>query len=605
MIKPTLQTLSVGLLVAFLGGCLSDSEAPIGLSPPDSAIASSCSDAFTAYQPSPVAAQETVLSNQKVIMSDGVAIALDVHLPSGEARALPTIVSITGYGKSGPVATLENDGLVSHGYALVIIDDRGTGNSEGDWASFDARSQADYPELLDWIVAQPWSNGVIGLTGTSYSAITSLFAASSQHPNVKAVFGIVPAGDTYRDNTFSGGQLNTAFTPAWLGLSTALSVAGTSELPQLGSHVLGAADFQLSTLADAALGGDVAYDGAFWRTRSPLEGVDKIRAPTFIVGGLDDLFQRGQPMLYERLARNVDSRLFIGPWAHTSAGKNLPSGRIPTLQNLRLQWMDHYLKGIPTGTECIPKVTQYYRGVDEYRAAARWPVPGLKAQRWYLGADETLALEPPSTDSGSRTYVQIPLTGLCTRSLNQWLGRGSFDAAPCTTNNQLDEAGPLTLEYTSQPFETAMTVNGPIQADVWIVTDSSEAMVSVAVSDVAPDGSSRGLSNGLLSATHRATDNSRSRYLDGQSIQPWHPFTREAVTEVARGEPMLLSVEVFPTSFVILPGHSLRVTLAPYDVPHAMPPVEGILNSLVGIVEVLSDRSHPTSIVLPVEPAFR
>lgn len=605
MIKPVLLTTAVALLVAGLGGCLSESEAPLGMSPADSAIAASCSEAFTEYRPSPTATQETVLSNLKVTMSDGVAIALDVHLPSDEGRPLPTIVSITGYGKSGPVATLENAGLVSHGYALVIIDDRGTGNSEGDWASFDARSQADYPELLTWIAEQSWSNGVIGLTGTSYSAITSLFAASSQHPNVKAVFGIVPAGDTYRDNTFSGGQLNTAFTPAWLGLSTALSLAGTSELPQLSSHVLGAADFQLSTLADAALGGDVAYDGAFWRTRSPLERVDAIKAPTFIVGGLDDLFQRGQPMLYERLAQNVDSRLFIGPWAHTSAGKNLPSGRIPTLQDLRLQWMDHHLKGIQTGTECIPKVTQYYRGVDEYRAAARWPVPGLKAQRWYLGADQTLALEPPTTASGSRAYVQIPLTGLCTRSLNQWLGRGSFDAAPCTTNNQIDEAGPLTLEYTSTPFETEMTVNGPIQADVWIVTDSSEAMVSVAVSDVAPDGSSRGLSNGLLSATHRAIDGDKSRYLDGVSIQPWHPFTREAVKEVVRGEPMLLSVEVFPTSFVIQPGHSLRVTLAPYDVPHAMPPVEGILNSLGGIVEILSDKRHPTSIVLPVEPAYR
>lgn len=590
-------------LAVILGACSSDPGALSKPGSPERPIAASCSEPFPEYAPAPIATAETTLSNLKVPMSDGVEIALDVHMPAGLEGPFPTIVSITGYGKSGAVATLENAGLALQGYALVIVDDRGTGNSGGDWAAFDERAQADYPELLGWIAAQPWSNGDIGLTGTSYSAITALLAAASRHPSVKAVFGTVPAGDTYRDNTFGGGQFNTAFTPAWLGLSTALSLAGTTEPDRLASHVLGAADFQLNTLADGAIGGDVAYDGPFWRTRSPIEVVDRIQVPTFIVGGLDDLFQRGQPMLYEHLARNVDARLLIGPWAHTSAGKNLPYGRVPTLNALRIQWMDHALKGLPTGTECIPKVTQYYRGVEEYRGAAGWPLKHLRAERWFLGADASLSRSAPAVDGGSRRYVQVPLTGLCTRSTNQWLGRGSFDNSPCTTNNQLDEASPLTLEYTSAPFEQAMTVNGPIQADVWIVADSPEALVSVAISDVAPDGSSRGLSNGLLSASHRAIDASKGRMLNGISIQPWHPFTREALLPVPAGEPMLLSVEVFPTSFVIQPGHSLRVTLAPFDVPHALPPLPGMLDSLGGTVEILSNAAHPTSIVMPVETA--
>lgn len=597
-------------LTLCLAACGASSSAPETDMPglPASAgspIAASCAAPFTEYLPVPVATAETVLSNLKVTMSDGIDIALDVHLPAGATGPLPTIVSITGYGKSGPVATLENAGLALQGYALVIVDDRGTGNSGGDWTSFDARAQADYPEVLSWIAAQPWSNGRIAMTGTSYSAITALIAAASRHPNLVAVFGTVPAADTYRDNTFSGGQLNTAFTPAWLGLSTALSLSGTSEPAPLASHVLGATDFQLGTLAEAAVGGDVAYDGPFWRTRSPIENIDSIRVPTFIVGGLDDLFQRGQPMLYEKLARHVDARLLVGPWAHTSAGKNLPYGRVPTLPALRVQWLDHHLKGLATGTECIPKVTQYYRGPEEYRALAAWPLPNLVAQRWYLNVDATLGQMLPAADGGSRSYAQLPLTGLCTRSTNQWLGRGSFDNSPCTNNNQVDEASPLTLEYTSPPFDAAMTVNGPIQADVWISTDSKEALVSVAVSDVAPDGSSRGLSNGLLSATHRAVDTKRGRYLDGISIQPWHPFTRDAVQEVIAGEPMLLAVEVFPTAFVIQPGHSLRVTLAAYDVPHALPPLQGILDSLGGMVTVLSDAAHPTSITLPVEITAR
>jgi predicted acyl esterase len=120
------------------------------------------------------------------------------------------------------------------------------------------------------------------------------------------------------------------------------------------------------------------------------------------------------------------------------------------------------------------------------------------------------------------------------------------------------------------------------------------------VSDVAPDGTSRGLTNGLLLASHRAVDRSRSRTLGGQSIQPWHPFTRDRVLSVRAGEPMLLPIEVFPTSATLLPGHRLRITISPYDVPHALPPAPALLSSLGGVVTVLSDAAHPSSVVFPV-----
>src|SRR5207248_11787512 len=66
--------------------------------------------------------------------------------------------------------------------------------------------------------------------------------------------------------------------------------------------------------------------GPFYRTRSPIEVIDKVRVPTFIVGGWYDLFQRGEPLLYQHLARNgVPTRLLMGPWYHTSA--SLDPGR--------------------------------------------------------------------------------------------------------------------------------------------------------------------------------------------------------------------------------------------------------------------------------------
>src|SRR5690606_142033 len=131
-------------------------------------------------------------------------------------------------------------------------------------------------------------------------------------------------------------------------------------------HLLGVPSFQLPTIADTVLGGGPAYDGPFWRQRSPIEVVDEIEAPTFIVGGLDDIFQRGEPMLYEALADHTDARLLIGPWTHITTGQGLPADGVPALGALTLQWFDAHIRGIDTGAECTPTVTQYIRGVDRY-----------------------------------------------------------------------------------------------------------------------------------------------------------------------------------------------------------------------------------------------
>ncbi|MCU1379287.1 MAG: peptidase [Acidimicrobiales bacterium] len=582
-----MKKLWVGIVVLVMAGLAPMARAA---APPGTACA--------AYAPTAVVAGETVQRDVSIPMSDGVVLKADVHLPTGISGRLPTSLTVTGYGKGGPITTQAADGgLVSHGYASVIVDDRGTGASAGSWDSWGARTRADYREVLDWIVRQPWSNGRIGVTGASYMGITSLFAAASGHPAVKGVFAVIPMADGFRDIVFGGGQLNTAFIPLWMGLVTALGLAPGASPEAIRDHILGAGQFQVPTVMASAAGGDPAYDSDYWRQRSPIEVVDRIKAPTFIVGGLDDLFQRGEPMLYERLAKRVDARLLLGPWTHIAAGNGLPRDGVPTIDALRLQWFDQHVRGVDARTSCIPKVTQFMRGIDRYESSPTWPVPGLEARRWYLRGDGSLTTTKGSTGEPGRKYAQLPVTGACSRSTAQWL-IGAIDQTPCATDNRADEAANLT--YTSAPVTKPTTVNGPIQADVWVTTTASDASVSVAVSDVAPDGSSRGLTNGLLLASRRAVDPARSRTLDGQSIQPWHPFTKDSVLSVPPGTPMLLPIEVFPTSATLLPGHRLRITIAPYDVPHALPPAPALLGSFGGVVTVLSDAAHPSSVVLPI-----
>src|SRR3546814_18372187 len=122
-----------------------------------------------------------------------------------------------------------------------------------------------------------------------------------------------------------------------MGLVSVLSVANATEHPDaLLDHVIGLPGFQLSTVLQAVTGGEAAYDGPFWQQRSPLSAADEITAPTFIVGGIDAIFQRGEPLLYEALADHTDARLLLGPWAPITAGQGPPAAGAPPPHPLRL-----------------------------------------------------------------------------------------------------------------------------------------------------------------------------------------------------------------------------------------------------------------------------
>jgi hypothetical protein len=555
-------------------------------------------------------------TGQTLTLRDGVRLSVNVMYPAGADGVrvpgrFPVILTQTGYNKSVPVFRTSNPYFVQRGYIHVSVDVRGTGQSEGDWEAFSETEQADYSEVLDWVIAQPWSDGRIGTWGASFAAITQLFTAARQHPAHKAVFAIVPMGDAYRDIVFTGGQINAGFIPLWMGIVTAMGLipADPSAMSAgvLTQHIVSAlTDFQVPTIASAALGVDGQnYDGPFWQTRSPLNVADNIDTPTFIVGGLNDIFQRGQPLLYEALRRRTAAKLLIGPWMHVdgSTGAGLPDGEVPDLDHIALMWFDRYVLGIANAAEFVPQVTQYVYGADRYVTSFDWPHPQAAAMRWYLRGDGGLSRDMPAADEAATTVLQQPLNGVCSTSSAQWtagvLGNVPLD---CFSDNQLNERL-FEQAYSTEVLDEPLYVNGPIQADIWISSTASDAGLLVRVTDVHPDGTSREISNGILTASLRAVDAARSRFLDGQMIQPWHPFTAESRQPLEPGVPVKLAVEISPTSFVIQPGHRLRVSIGASDFPHGVPPLTDFAAAPTGLLTILSDASHPSSIVVPVVPA--
>ena len=321
----------------------------------------------------------------------------------------------------------------------------------GTWDDLGPREQRDGYELVEWAARQPWSDGKVGMYGASYLAITQIFTAAQRPPHLKAIFPILPMGDAYRDMVFPGGQNNVGFIPFWLVLVSgsalippSYALSGNPDdlargLETLASHALTFPGFDANFELDA-MAGEGAYDGPRWKTRRRSRSLDQVTVPTFIVGGLHDIFQRGEPLLYERLKNRVPTRLLIGPWTHTTVGEGLPADGVPAIDQIALRWLDNYLKGIDTDVKAIPKVTQYTCGDEHYETQTDWPDPSLAPSRLYLRAGGSLRRDavrvfPRRRRASSRTRSRV-----CARSPRASGRPGCSAPVPCTTDNRLDEA---------------------------------------------------------------------------------------------------------------------------------------------------------------------
>ncbi len=562
-----------------------------------------------------------------VPMSDGVKLRADLTLPAGAdgqaiSTPVPVVVTITAYNKTviagggGGLSGADPAYLVKRGYAQLTVDARGTGSSEGQWNAFDAREDLDASEVMTWAHSQPWSNGSTAMTGASYMGITQIFAAAGKPSGLKAIFPQVPGADVYRDVVASGGQVDSGFMPLWLGLVTATGLippAVTFSDPQsalgaLASRIGTAGTFTGPTLVGAMAGQETAYDGPFYAERSPINVIDQVDVPTFLVGGEFDLFQRGTPLLYERLRqRGVPTKMIIGPWDHlegSSGAKVVDAGYGP-LNELQLRWFDHYVMGIadPTLDTDIAPMTWYEQGTGAWRKGGDWVGSDRAATSYRLSgsADNQTpgALTTGSPEDGEADVYPIPVAGLCTRSANQWTA-GVMNQSPipnpCLEDNQYNDRAGVTFE--TEPVSAPVQFQGPLNARLYVSSPSGNGMLSVAVEDVAPDGTVSRITGGWQVISHRALDRTRSRYLDGTLIQAFHPHTQSAEKPLDSGAVEPVDVEIFPTGASIEQGHRLRLAVQAFDVPHLSPTVPQLPGS-VTVITVHNSAEHPSELTIP------
>ena len=149
-----------------------------------------------------------------VTMRDGIRLATDLHRPGRDGELVegrfPTIVCLTPYDKTERRYTEIADFFVPHGYAVVLQDIRDRHRSEGTKEYFHSATPhtgRDGYDTIEWIAAQPWSDGRTGMVGSSYAAITQIRTALEAPPHLTAIWPDVVPTNVYHHQTREGGAM--------------------------------------------------------------------------------------------------------------------------------------------------------------------------------------------------------------------------------------------------------------------------------------------------------------------------------------------------------------------------------------------------------------
>jgi hypothetical protein len=507
--------------------------------------------------------------NLRIPTRDGETLLCDVLLPEGQGR-FPAIVAFSPYPRQlqnsgapfGFIEAGQSDFFVPRGYAHVLVNARGSGGSGGTFSLADEQERRDLYDIIEWVAAQPWCDGNVGMIGISYFGGAQLSAAAAKPPHLRAIFPFAATADYYRGAVWHGGILSSRFVAGWIAGLGVLASRGADAfrgpLTKLASAVLRSEpvhrrfeDFN-GEAAIAALGKvmrvpydphpwDDIYNSAvidhplyddFWKDRQVLSRLADVDIPIYLGCDWDNvaLHLPSTFWVWEQIAKNPNARMTI-----------LPRGGLcwpwESMHVEALAWFDRWLKGRDTGIDRGDPIRYWVHGAEEWRTSKTWPIEGHEHKSFHLRADAALA--PEAGPAGSREYMHVPPT---------------LSRPPNANPPPL----PPRLDWQSAPLTAPLDVVGPISVELDAVATAGDVDWIVKLQDIAPDGTARDLTQGWLRGSHRALDPERSR-----PGAPYHAHERlEAVTP---GAVTSYSIAVIPTAHRFLPGHRLGLALASQD----------------------------------------
>jgi putative CocE/NonD family hydrolase len=545
---------------------------------------------FGHYAPAKVFTEQ-VTSTLYLPMRDGVRLAVLVARPARNGKAVagrfPVIWQhaltiypdpADGIGpRAGGYRTLPH--LTDYGYVVAQVARRGNGQSFGARRGYHDRSEAyDAYEVTEWLAAQDWSNGVVGIYGCSNTGDAALHAMTSRPPHLKAAFAGCFSWNKY-DAMRRGGIF------AQWGTGPQRSLAEDMTVPPIESDV----DRKLlSVAAQQHQQSTVLYDlwksmpfrdsysplvaSRFWGEGSASNYADQLRqsgVALYIQGAWNDEFRDQGLVTFLNIP---GSRALIGPWKHCEN----PGF---ALGNEVLRFFDQQLKGIDTGLQHEPAIHYYTVNApagSEWRTTSSWPVTGAVPQRWYLQGGQRLAGTVPAASTAASFKINTGVS--CPNA-----GSGST-VQPCHVKSE-------GLSFATAALTSDTEVTGDPLVQLRVVSDRGDANVFGYLEDVAPDGAITVVTEGRLKSSLRATNAAPYRL----PVPVWHRAYAEDQQPVATGAAMDLSFAMLPASYVFKAGHRMQLTVtgADHRERDRDPAVDGTMLS------VPIDPSVPSYLELP------
>lgn len=554
------------------------------------------------------------LKDVMIPMRDGVKLAGDIYYPDADGK-FPALVAFQAFGKNhedlqfhfppqarpsqlwdGSLEGGNTTYLVARGYGHVVIDARGTGDSEGEYYGVMGSARGgegrDIHDAVEWLAQQPWCDGNVGMIGISYLAAMQVLAAGEQPPHLKAIF---PEGGHYDmyEMCYQGGimwMMPRAFIDGRGGdggivlksrKSFMKETLSNKEFEQRIQERLNDPDIKAYPTFDQLLKYPEfsplwldfilnPLDGPFYAKAKPANNFEKIKIPVhigcqwgrgWVVDGTINGFLalKGPKKLVLRPAPPMQERPFH------------------QFHDEIVRWYDHWLKGNDTGIMDGPPIKIFVHGINEWQYENEWPLARTKWKKFYLRSRNRLLSEPEPFPAGV-----VPPDG--------------FYQAPMTVTNVTGA-----VSYRTPTLQEDTEITGPCALYLNASIDTDDTNWIVRISDIDPRGNRTMVTTGWLKASLREIDEAAS--------QPWaphHPHAR--FIPVTPNEIIEYPIKVYPFSNVFKKGHAIELEIrsveSESDVDPAMPPEGGHLNSGRATAhKIFRDKDHQSYLLLPVIPA--
>jgi uncharacterized protein len=514
----------------------------------------------------------------------------------------------------------------ARGYVVIIQDVRGRYASEGEWYTFKNEMNDGY-DTIEWAAALPYSNGKVGMFGGSYVGATQMLAAIMHPPHLAGICPVVTGSNYHSNWTYQGGAFEQWFNESWasqLAQDTLArkvkdatnAVAGMWELPLSGYplfNLRGAHPTATATLAPYFLDwiAHPNYDD-YWKRVSIEEHFPEITVPALHIAAWYDIFLGGSLRNYEGIkahggsdvARN-GQQLLVVIGGHAGSGRKVgdvdfgPEGAFQE-DDAMLDWYDFLFKGVQNRFASGKPVKLFVMGANQWREEEAWPLARARETKYFLhsaGAANSVRGNGTLSTTGSGKenadqYIYDP--GKPVPTVGGPLCCDGEHWAPGPRDQRGVEARDDVLVYSTPALAQDVEITGPVSVELYAKSSAADTDFTAKLVDVWPDGFAQNLTEGIL----------RARYRESQ----------ENPTMITPGTVYKFTIDLWATSNVFKRGHSLHLEISSSNFPRfdrnlntgdqrLMKGGDSDLTFTKATNVILHDAEHPSALILPVVAA--